>query len=463
MSTISKSRDTAEPLQRWALWWGGGLFSVAILMRINNAIRYRTGNGFDAVENVQYIELLMRSWALPSPDAAWATAHPPLFYYLAAGLWHGLVEVGGQGDFLVILPLLISLAGLVPAIVAFRCIGQRAPGDSSRAVMASALLLFLPVHVYMAPMIGEELLATAWISLALWCALPRAFGASSGESVLPRVGQGFSVGVFLGLALLTKMSAVLVVSAIVCAWLIQAVSAGHWTSALKSCGVLLVTALAIGGWYYIYTFWTYGYLYPQDLAVHQKIFEMPPGHRAWLDYLRFPLATFRDPQLLNPDLLHSVWGGTYDTIYFDGHRHFLGQSPTITRAGTALTLLGLLPTLAFGVGMFRGVRRALSEPGGWDTILLLTTLFLLVGYVLFTWNNPWYVTVKGSYLLGLSIPFAFYTSECLMDWMRKGRAQAWLVSGLLLFWIVGVAVTFTIGPVFEKPDGPGLPWQTLVR
>ena len=113
--------------------------------------------------------------------------------------------------------------------------------------------------------------------------------------------------------------------------------------------------------------------------------------------------------------------------------------------------------------MLRGLRRALSEPGGWDTILLLTTLFLLMGYVLFTWNNPWYATVKGSYLLGLSVPFAFYTSECLMNWVRQGRAQAWLVSGLLLFWIVGVAVTFTIGPVFEKPDGPGLPWQTVVH
>jgi hypothetical protein len=259
------------------------------------------------------------------------------------------------------------------------------------------------------------------------------------------------------------MTAVLVVGAIVCAWLIGAGRSGRWLPVLRSCGVLIGTALAVGGWYYIYTLWTYGYLYPQDLAVHQKIFEMPPGHRGWLDYVRLPLATFTDPQLLNPQLLHSVWGGTYDTVYFDGHRHFLGQSQAVTRVGTVLTLLALLPTAAFGAGLARGVRRALREPGGWDTLLLLTTLFLLLGYVLFTWNNPWYVTIKGSYLLGLSVPFALYASECLIDWARRGRIGAWLVCGLLLFWMIGVAVTFTIGPVFDKPDGPGLPWPTQVN
>ena len=439
------------------------MFSIAILMRINNAIRYRTGNGFDAVENVQYIELLMRSWALPSPDAAWATAHPPLFYYLSAGLWHLLAQLGGQGDFLVVLPLLISLVGLVPVAVAIGWAGRVAPGDTPRAILAAVLILFLPVHIYMAPMIGEELLATAWIALALWSAFPRPVGETLGDSRSPGTLQAFQVGCLLGLALLTKMTAVLVVGAIVCAWLIGAGRSGRWLSVLRSCGVLIGTALAVGGWYYIYTLWTYGYLYPQDLAVHQKIFEMPPGHRGWLDYVRFPLATFTDPQLLNSQLLHSVWGGTYDTVYFDGHRHFLGRSQAVTRVGTVLTLLALLPTAAFGAGLARGVRRALREPGGWDTLLLLTTLFLLLGYVLFTWNNPWYVTIKGSYLLGLSVPFALYASECLIDWARRGRIGAWLVCGLLLFWMIGVAVTFTIGPVFDKPDGPGLPWPTQVN
>ena len=315
MSTISETRHTARPFDRWAVWWGGGLFSIAILMRINNAIRYRTGNGFDAVENVQYIELLMRSWALPSPDAAWATAHPPLFYYLSAGLWHLLAQLGGQGDFLVVLPLLISLVGLVPVAVAIGWAGRVAPGDTPRAILAAVLILFLPVHIYMAPMIGEELLATAWIALALWSAFPRPVGETLGDSRSPGTLQAFQVGCLLGLALLTKMTAVLVVGAIVCAWLIGAGRSGRWLSVLRSCGVLIGTALAVGGWYYIYTLWTYGYLYPQDLAVHQKIFEMPPGHRGWLDYVRFPLATFTDPQLLNSQLLHFLLGFSRRPFY----------------------------------------------------------------------------------------------------------------------------------------------------
>ncbi len=42
----------------------------------------------------------------------------------------------------------------------------------------------------------------------------------------------------------------------------------------------------------------------------------------------------------------------------------------------------------------------------------------LAGYVVFTWNNPWFATVKASYLLGISIPFAYFASDVLADWTR---------------------------------------------
>ena len=448
-------------IDRGSGWLGGGLFGIAIAMRINNAFRYRTGNGFDAVENVEYIELLTRSWALPSPEVAWATSHPPLFYYSAAGLWHFLAQFSLQGDFLVVLPLLISLIGFVPVIVAMLWVKRVAPASPFRMVLAAGLLLFLPVHIYMSPMIGEELIATAWLSLALlfaWLAAPIENSKEGSSISWARVGL---VGVFLGLALLTKMTGALVLCAIAAAWLVGGWRTRQSSRAFAHCGLMIFVSIVVGGWYYFYTYWSYGYLYPQDLEVHQKIFEMPPGHREIMDYLRFPLATFTDPQLLNGDLLQSVWGGTYDTFYFDGHRHFLGQSVAVTRIGTALTVLGLLPTVAFAAGMYRGIRRALRRPEGGDLLLVLTVIFLLVGYVVFTWNNPWYVTVKASYLLALSVPFAVYTSESLAGWMARGGFWTWVIGALLVLWLLGVVVTFTIGPVFDKIGGPGLPWQSI--
>ena len=190
-------------------------------------------------------------------------------------------------------------------------------------------------------------------------------------------------------------------------------------------------AISIGGWPYLHNRIEYGYFYPQNLMVHELMFSMPPGERGVGDYLSFPLETFRDPQVLEPNLLHSVWGTTYTTLWFDGHRVMLPRSnATVTQIGSTLLLLGLLPTVAFFVGAGRGLRRVVREPGGPDTLFLSFIVLTLAGYVVFTWQNPWYATLKASYMLGAALPFAYYTSDVLADWMRPGKRARQLAVAL---------------------------------
>jgi hypothetical protein len=306
-------------------------------------------------------------------------------------------------------------------------------------------------------MVGEELVVTLWMSLALVAAAPT---LSNGDVSGPELGRAALVGLLGGLALLTKMTGVLVIAAVACAWAARAIHERAWRPAIAQCAVMAAVALAVGGWFYIRNLLVYGYVYPQDLAVHAKMFEMPPGARDLLDYLRLPLATFTDPQLLNPDLLRSIWGSTYDTVWYDGHRHFLARSVAVSRMGTVIALLALLPTAAFVAGVVRAVRRAWRAPGGLDTLLLGLVGLTLAGYVAFTWGNPWYTTVKGSYLLGLSVPFAVYASESVVRWTRPGGVRAVAIYGALAVLLVLVVATFTIGPFFVKLDGPGLPWRS---
>jgi hypothetical protein len=166
---------------------------------------------------------------------------------------------------------------------------------------------------------------------------------------------------------------------------------------LRPVRLMVGIALALGGWFYLRNWIGWGYLYPHGLAVHEIMFTMPPGEREWLDYLRFPLATFSDPQVLNPDLLRSVWGSTYLTWWFDGHRAFLPTgSPAVSRMGTAILVLALVPSAAAGVGLARGARRALRGAQGPDALLTGMVLLTLAGYVAFTWRNPWFATCKAS-------------------------------------------------------------------
>lgn len=438
--------------------------AIGIAIRINNAFLYPIDYGFDAPANWEYVARLLDSWALPAPDSGWSTAHPPFFYYLAAALGR-LMGGAGKTEIVVAVRLLSSAIGVVGVLAVAWFVSRADPGGDPergprRVFIALASLLLLPVHVYMSAMLGEEILAAALTSIAL-------VGAAS---VLTRPGRPRAalwkmagLGVVAGLAFLTKLTGLLVIVAVALAFGLDGLRRGRLPEAIARVVVFGLVAVTIGAWPYVRNRIEYGYFYPQSLAVHEIMFSMPPGERSVTDYFRFPLATFSDPPVIAPEMLHSVWGTTYLTLWFDGHRVILPRSEIrVRRVGTLMLLLGLLPTLAFAAGLGRGVRRAVESPGGPDTLMIAIVVLTLAGYVLFTWKNPWYATLKGSYMLGIAAPFALYTSEALADWGKPPPAWratiVWLALAALL---TTSALTFTVNLVYTKREGPGFVWPKV--
>jgi MFS family permease len=435
---------------------GAALIALGCAIRLNNAIRYPTLWGFDAKGNWEYVRELSRSWALPAPDAGWSTSHPPLFYYLSAAL--SRIANALDLDVAVVLARLASTAaGLGIVWLAVHLVRRADPENARRRLLAAALLLFLPAHLMISAMVHEELIAAFFTSLAL-VGVARALEVPARDT-LARAG---GVGAAAGLSLLTKLSGAV---ALVTAALTYAAAGrrrGAWRGAALRIGILALAASVVGGWFYVRNWMQHGYLYPHALSVHEVMFTMPPGERGVYDYVSLPLETFSNPQLLDPALLRSVWGSTHATLWFDGHRFFLPpRHDAVRRLGTLILVLALLPSVAFGVGLLRGLRRAVLSPRAPDLPLLLLVALTLAGYVLFTWRNPWFAAVKGTYLLGLCVPFAFYASEVLADWTRGvglRSAAVWLALALLA---AAVGVGFTYGLVFEKHEPPGLVWQTV--
>ena len=430
---------------------------AGIALRANNALRYRTHLGFDASFNWEYIHGLMQSWTLPDPDSGWSTAHPPLFYYLSAAIGRALADGEVDIDTTVrVIRLLSALAGLLGIGAAVLLVRRVAPQDPARAVLAGALLLFLPAHIYMSAMLNEEILVSALVSLVV---AGTAWDLMRAPRPQTEIWWAAGLGLIGGLALLTKLSGLLVLVAVPAAYLIHGWRETDLRQGLTRAGAFTAVALLIGGWFYARNWIQHGYVYPHALQAHEIMFTMPPGERGVGDYLRVPLATWTDPRVLSPDLLHSVWGTTYLTVWFDGHRHYLPKrGSAVQRAGTVILILALLPTVAFAVGMGRGLRRAIRGSGA-DGLLLLLVGLTLGGYAVFTWRNPWFAAVKGTYLLGLSVPFAFYTSEVLADWTRGRRGIAvWI---LLVALLGVVTMTFTMGWVFFKHELPGLSWTPV--
>ena len=435
----------------------GILGLTGIALRIHNAIRYPPDWGFDASFNWRYIYRLTRSWALPDPSAGWSTGDPPLYFYLGGAVMRGAKEAGNLNAATVAIPLISTLAGLAVVALAVALVRRAEPRNHARAYLAGALLLFLPAHIQMSAMVSEEMLVALLSSIVLFTVAPPALADTGRARALRRAaGAGFAGG----LAILTKLTGVLALVAAGGAYILEGWRRRSWRPAAGPVAVMAAVAVAVGGWYYARNRIEYGYFQPHALPAHQLMFSMPPGERHLGDYLRVPLATWTDPQLLNPDLLRSVWGSTYATVWFDGHRFFLPRDDDrVRRLGTATLLLALLPTLAFAVGLTRGARRAFRSGQSIDTPLLLITGLTLAGYAFYTWRNPWFAAVKGTSLLGLSLPFAFYASEVLERWTRDRTPRAVLCWLLLAALAIAASLSSTFDLLFEKSEISGLLWR----
>jgi hypothetical protein len=403
----------------------GALIALGALQRTWNALHYPALMGFDATGNWQYIELLLQDFAIPAPDAGWSTAHPPFFYALAAGLG-SLQDHPSVASVARSAALFSSAVGLLAVAATAHLVHGLSGGNRLRTVLATALLIFLPVHIERRSHLVPVLL-----------------------------------GAVAGLALLTKLSASILVLAGSLTLLAELPRRGS-SRALGAAVAFGLGATLTGGWFYLRSLLLYGYLYPHGLSPHSEMFEMPPGVRGFGDYLTFPLATFSAAQIIDTPLLRSVWGATYSSLWFDPHRHFLPkQAPGLEVIAQTLLWTALLPTAAFFVGLWRGAVRAWRERSASDRLLVGLVLGMLAGYVLFTARNPWFVTVKGSFLLGLATPFAVYTSETLDRWLRAGRVWGVLVATALFVLFSASAATFVFDGAFPKKEMPGVDWRSV--
>jgi len=432
--------------------------AAALAIRLHNALHYPPDWGFDASFNWRYIYRLSQDAAIPEPAAGWSTGDPPLYYALGAAVFRTLDRAGVRDLAVYAIPVLSLAAGLVVAWLAYALVRRADPASPGRAWLAAGLLLYLPAHVHMSAMVNEEMLAALLTSLAVF-GLTRERLAGMEPAQPGALRRAAVAGGTAGAALLTKLSGAVAVATVAATYATDALRPGARRAAASRVAVALAAALAVGGWYYVRNRVVYGYFQPFGLPAHERMFRMPPGERGVLDYVRVPTATFLDPRMLEPSLLRSVWGGTYASAWFDAHRFFLPDgSEAVRRLGTATLLLALLPSAAFAVGIARGALRALRDPRSAELPLVCLTALSLAGYAAYTWRNPWFAVVKGTSLLGLSLPYAYYASGELCRLARGRRARIAVGVGLVaLAACVAAGTSFDV--LFGRPESAGLVWS----
>ena len=64
-----------------------------------------------------------------------------------------------------------------------------------------------------------------------------------------------------------------------------------------------------------------------------------------------------------------------------------------------------------------------------------------------------------TFLSAVTLPFAFYASEVLSDWLRRRGALATAIAAALAALLVCSAMASTFNGAFEKTEVSGLSWQ----
>ena len=372
----------------------GTLVVAAAIARFHNAFAYPPLQDYDGAGHALNFFALYEG-RLPDPQS-WSGFHPPLAYAFGAALWHLLpsgVPVHAA------LRLLSAAAGFGAVAIAWRALRRFVP--AADAAIVAAFVLCAPVMAIATSMLGNET-TCAFLATA---ALSRLLAIPDDPSAARR--HGALTILLAALAALAKSTGLGVVGVVGLAYL--------WRVRHAGAAALASTALLLGGVALVALAPHYGKLLWQGgsaLAIVSggvagaavgEMAQQPPGVRHVADYFSFPAAALFAPFKDGQDMVRSVPGLLYATIWADGHGEFLPASErSVVGAASVSALFGLVPTFVAGVGLARILRRpplrnAMGAP-------LLFAALLFAALLAQTWLVPRFSAVKASYLLAALLP-----------------------------------------------------------
>jgi len=307
---------------------------------------------------------------------AYEDHQPPLYYLLATPVY--LLFSGS----LLPLRLLSVLLGAGLLIVAFGTVQTIFPKRPALGLMAAAFIAFIPQHVAMTAGVNNDTLAELVVGSTLWV-LMIYLGAPK--------GRPWAAGILVGIALLTKTTAYVVVGAATGAVLVRWHREDRtWRWAAEQLGWMLIPALLFSAPWFIRNGLTYGWRDSLGLARHRAVVVGQPRSSEWL-------VTYG-------------WGGLLTRMARTTFQSFWGQFgwmavPLPPRIYQGLLLLSVLLTSGFLARLIRYRLTCRRHPLVISRCLLLSFSALLT-FSAFLWYNLTFVQHQGRYLYPALVPLA---------------------------------------------------------
>jgi hypothetical protein len=430
---------------RWPRRWLAplGVAALWLLLAANNFRWLGAPAGFDGQGHRDYVTYLQDHHSLPDARDGWEMHQPPLFYLAAAGL----LGAGGQraaGDvglaMLQVLSLAAAVAQLLLVAGCLRLVYPDRPGARAAGLLVAG---FLPVHLYLAHYLTNDMAAAALATAAVYLCLTVL------RQERPSATRLACLGLCLGAAVLTKLSALSAVPAVLGVLAGRLVARRCWGAGawLREVALPAAACAAVCGWFFVRNWLRFGtpLVGCYDPAARFDWWQ-DPGYATGPYLVRFGRS------LAAPffSVVHGFPDGLYSTLWGDGlwggaaARAY--RPPWNYDLMAAGYLLALLPTLAAVVGAAAALVDLVRRPRAEGFLLLGLPFFAGAALLYHFLRYPYFCHVKAFYALPAVVSLCVFAArgvEVLSGGRPAVRAAlvaalgAWALTAYASFWAVG--------------------------
>src|SRR5580704_599094 len=426
-------------------WWSAStcrwiLIAAWLILAANNFTRLAPGVGYDLRGHVDYIRFIAELGRLPDARDGAQMFQAPLTYLLSAAFYRLLIPFVSVETALIWLRWIPLLCGLAQVELTFRAARLAFPEREDLQSLTVLLGGLLPMNVYMSQVLGNEPLNGALSALVLLWACQ----GMQDPGLAKTARWQLRVGLALGLALLAKVSALLLAPIVAVVLLFSNRLCG-WKPTLAALARCFGAAAAIAGWYFARNVWIFGkpFVGGWDYSVTRFLWWQDPGYRTPLQVESFGQALWHPIHAG----FYSIWDGFFATFWLDGNLSAMDSWDARPRWNDTLLVAAPVPAFFLSIALLAGLLRGLVS----RDVALRNSLRLagagialyLAAFLMLCIEVPAYSQAKASYTLGLT---PLYAICCVagLDLLPRNAILRSAVAASVVCWSMLVYATYFV-------------------
>lgn len=423
---IARLTPSASAL-RWLL-----IAALAVL-GVNNFFNVPVGTaGFDRAGHIEYIRFVAEKLSLPYASDGWQMFQSPLYYMISAFFYLVLKPLVATNDIIRVLKLFTFGFAIAQVEIIYRML-KKVYRDRPELVSLGVVIGgLLPANLYISLSLGNEAMCGFFSAAALMVA----FGILV-DPASPSRKRLLLLGALLGLALLSKFTAVLLLLPVGFLLFYKAWKDGNrglrfFNQAFFTFGA----AFAVSSWYYIRNWVKLGSFFIGGWdASREIVWWQDPGYRTLRDFYSFG-ESLAYPIYSN---FNGFWDSFYATLWLDGMmsgaKDASGFPPWNIDFMVSGAWLALLPAVAILVAIAAAIARPGESFRKGPLLAAMCLAIYLAALAYLYLEVPIHSTLKATYTTGLAPVYALLAVSGLGALMKTTAARA-VIYGWVACWAV---------------------------